>query len=294
MIFFVFRSMLMRYCFIIFYTSNPLVIYFALFPLYYFWMFLPSMLFSILILKKKWKSFLLFFSVPVFLFSILIRPTTLFLTGLFFVVAFRSAYSRIERRKIIAISVVYAASVWFVLKLSPGSPWHTMYIGIGAYANDLGIPDTFDQRGTDYFYKKTGIAIDTNPVYGNWNESKIRNIYLKFLKNIYYNIMKERPFLLIRNAFLNILQVFSVGYIVGCPIWTWASTALGFFVLVFLIYTRQFIWIQAILASASSFAWYYPPIPSYNFSAYLLLAIGGISGLEQLFQKKVTHFQEHP
>jgi len=48
-------------------------------------------------------------------------------------------------------------------------PWHTIYLGIGAYQNDFGIDDLSDVRGYEYFYSRTGILIDTNAVNGNWD-----------------------------------------------------------------------------------------------------------------------------
>jgi Gpi18-like mannosyltransferase len=62
----------------------------------------------------------------------------------------------------------------------------------------------------------------------------------------------------------------------------WISTLVGFLVFTFLMYARQFVWVLAILASAGTFCLYFPPIPAYNFAAYLLLVFAFISALDRL------------
>jgi hypothetical protein len=95
---------------------------------------------------------------------------------------------------------VFSFGVFFISKNSTGSPWHTIYIGVGAYENNLGVPDLGDNRGYEYFYQKTGIKINTDALYGNYNDEKIHKTYMNSLKNRYFEIITEDPIQLIKNA----------------------------------------------------------------------------------------------
>lgn len=271
-----------KFYFILFYAANPLIIHFVTFPFYYFWLFLPSFFFAVLVLKKKWLFWWVYLSVPVLIFSLLIRPTTLFLAMFFFFLAFFYARTNFLKINVLAASLLFVLSLLFIFSSSSSSPWHTIYVGIGAYPNSVGVAALDDTEGFKYFFSQTKVEINAHSIAGNWNDPLIRETYMDVLKNRYFEIVSESPFLLLRNAVLNTLQVFSIGFIVDRPIMTSISTFIGFFVFTFLVYTRQFVWILAILASASSFALYFPPIPAYNFAAYLLLVLATNSGLNSL------------
>lgn len=283
---FIFQTPLQRYGFLLLYVANPMIIYFTTFPFYYFWLFIPSFAFIILVMKPSWRGWCVFVAVPFLLLSLLIRPTTLFLCTYFFIVAYFFARSFREKTRTIIACLLFMAGFVFIASLSTREPWHTIYVGIGAYENEFGIPDLSDNRGYEYFQSKTGVIISTNAIEGNWNDPEVRKSYGQVLRARYFEIIKENPWPLIRNAIMNMLQVFSIGYIVDRPFLTLACTALGFLVLVFLIFTRQYIWVLAVLVSAVGFAWYFPPIPAYNIAAYPLLATGGIAGLEFLLSRK--------
>jgi len=283
---FIFQTPLQRYGFLLLYVANPMIIYFTTFPFYYFWLFIPSFAFIILVMKPNWRGWCVFVAAPFLLLSLLIRPTTIFLCVFFFIVAFFFACSILEKAGCILAGSLFVAGVVFIASFSTGSPWHTIYVGIGAYKNDFGVIDLSDSRGYEYFFESSGVKISTDAINGNWNDPEIRSSYMHVLRARYFEIVKENPWPLIRNAIMNMLQVFSVGYIVDRPFLTLACTALGFMVLVFLIFTRQYIWVLAVLASAVGFAWYFPPIPAYNMAAYPLLATGGIAGLDSLWLRR--------
>jgi hypothetical protein len=277
----VFQTHLQRYGFVFFYAANPLIIRFVTFPFYYFWMFIPSAALVVLWFKPAWRWWSVLAFTPLLLFSLLIRPTTLFLCALFFVVAWFLVNSKRDRLGVLVAMGLFVSGAVFVIGQGNGGPWHTMYVGVGAYENNLGVPELADNTGYEYFLSQTGVQINTNAVHGNWNNDDVRSEYLNVLKARYYKMVKESPLLFLKNATMNTLQVFSVGYIVNRPLATWASTVVGFLILLFLVYARQFIWIVAVLASAGSFAWYFPPIPAYNFAGYLLLVSAFLLALEK-------------
>lgn len=281
---FTLSSPLKKLFFILFYAANPLVVHFTTFPFYYFWMFIPSFFIVVLIMKEKWSSCLVYIAIPILLFSLLIRPTTLFLMIFFFVIAFFFAKSSPLKISVVfafCLFIIGASSVLSLIKPSK-KPWHIMYLGIGAYHNKSGVVGTADSEGYKYFYQKTKTVIKTDAINGNYNDPIVRREYTNTLKSRYFEILREEPLMLLRNALVNTLQVFSIGHIADRPLLNLINTLVGFLVFTFLIYTRQLVWVLAILASAVSFSLYYPPIPAYNFAAYLLLVFAFIGSFDWL------------
>jgi len=273
------------YSFIVFYAANPLIIHFVTFPFYYFWLFVPSFFYALLILKPNWSLWTGVIACPLLVFALLIRPTPIFLAIFFFLLAIY--YQKNIKRKIVVSTMFlfFLAGFISLRSVSSSGPWHTIYVGIGAYPNNVGVKSLSDNEAYDYFNKISGVYIDTDAISGNYNNPKLRNAYLNSLKMRYFKIAKSNPLLLLRNAILNSLQVFSVGYIVDRPLLTWLSAGLGGFVLLFLLLTRQGLWVVAIYLSALGFVLYYPPIPAYNIAAYLLLCLGCLQGLQFLLGK---------
>jgi hypothetical protein len=271
--------------FILIYAANPLIMHFVTYPFYYSWMFVPSLLFAIAVLRKEWLIYLLAIAAPVLLFSILIRPTTLFISILFFIFAFFISNRASVKFLTLIMFGVFSFGVFFISKNSTGSPWHTIYIGVGAYENNLGVPDLGDNRGYEYFYQKTGIKINTDAIYGNYNDEKIHKTYMNSLKNRYFEIITEDPIQLIKNAIQNGVKVFSIGYLDRYPSLSWLINIQAIMLIAFLIYAKQYIWIFAVVSSAFGFFLYFPPVPSYNFGAYLLLVFGFLSAISHIRNK---------
>lgn len=278
---FVLYKPIQRLFFIFFYAANPLIIYFTTFPFYYFWMFIPSFIFAIFILKPNWRIWCLLLSPPLLLFSLMIRPTTLFLS-LFIFLTGLVLLKKKEKYVVVIAMIFLIIGIFFISSKSNTAPWHTMYVGLGAYTNDVDVRLLSDDEGYRFYYNTTGVYLNTNAVRGNYIDLATRELYFNALKNRYIEIFSKEPLLLIKNATSNFFQIFSVGYIVDNRLLTNISTGFGFMVLFFLLYTRQYIWILAIIASAISFFWYFPPIPAYNFAAYFLLVMGFMGGIEKI------------
>lgn len=278
-IYFVFRDSRSRLWFVFLYAANPLVVYFVTFPFYYFWLCLPSVCFATLLLRPLLAKVIVPFSVPLLLISLLIRPTTIFLCLLFFAVSFK--YLSKTRISVLVPSLgLFVAGVIFMSSVNPRMPpWHTMYIGFGAYSNTFEISSLSDNEGYRYFTKKTGVSISTNPVSGNWGNVSLMKDYNNVLRTGYFQILASSPLTVLKNAALNFGQVFSLGFLDGRPMLSLLSSFAGWAFLVYLLLRGQWMWALAIFASSLSFFWYFPPIPAYNFAAYLLLACGFIASL---------------
>jgi len=284
-IFCLIKKQVYRVIFIILYSANPLIIHFVTFPFYYFWMFIPSLLFASVVMRKEWMCYLLLLSVPILLLSVFIRPTTFFISILIFIYAFINFNDFRRRMLSVTLLVVFLLGVFFISKNSTASPWHTMYIGVGAYKNNLGVADLGDNRGYEYFLHQTGVLINTDAVSGNYNDPEVRGVYMQSLKERYLDMIFEDPFQLIKNAIENGVKVFTIGYLVRYPNLSWLVNIQGILFIAFLIYLRQYVWFLAVLSTAIGFFWYFPPVPAYNFGAYVLLVLGFMSGMDKVYRK---------
>lgn len=271
-----FRS---RVAFVVLYVANPLVIYFATYPFYYFWLCLPSACCAALLLRPGWARQILLLATPLLLLALLIRPTTLFLCLLVYGLAYRALPGR-RLSVVVPALAVFIAGVIAISALNPRlPPWHTMYVGLGAYPNASGVSTLSDGEGYRYFAERTGVEISTSPVSGNWGQPALMKAYGHVVRAGYLRALLAQPGRVLLNALLNLGQVFSVGYVVDSLPLSLLSSLVGWCVAAYLLLRGQILWMLAIVASALSFFWYFPPIPAYNFAAYLLLACGLICSL---------------
>ena len=121
-----------RVAFVVLYVANPLVIYFATYPFYYFWLCLPSACCAALLLRPGWARQILLLATPLLLLALLIRPTTLFLCLLVYGLAYRALPGR-RLSVVVPALAVFIAGVIAISALNPRlPPWHTMYVGLGA------------------------------------------------------------------------------------------------------------------------------------------------------------------
>lgn len=98
--------------------------------------------------------------------------------------------------------------------------------------------------------------------------------YSEILERELRRIAAREPSLLVRNAALNLLQAYSVGYPVGRTNLAYASAAGGVAVITCLLLTSQYWLLLAVGSVAIAFAPYFPPIPACMFGSYMLLAVG--------------------
>ncbi len=260
------------------YAVNPIILYFANYPYYYFWQVIPSAIFAYWYLNdKKFESFLALSIITlIFVMIYTTRPTVLFLI-LFFYIAYAYKQSYI---KAFVGGTLFIALINLLPTLSMG-PWHTMYVGIGAYDNPYHI-QLDDNDGYDYYKMKTGKTVDS----GNIASAEIRTPYYNVLKTRYVEIVKKNPFMIVKHALLNVFESYSIGYKVGNTFINYISAAFGLIVVGLLIYTRQYILFIAIGMSGGAFTPYYPPIGAYMYGSYLLIVIGIIGIINFFIQRR--------
>src|SRR6185437_8510633 len=263
-----------RWTFLVLYALNPIVLHVVTFPYYYFWAVLPCFVLAYVGLGgAKGKAWVVPGVMLIFL-GFLVRPPTLFVCLLTFALLVWQG-----RRATATIAVCAFALLQFqALGHFYTSPWHTAYIGLGAYSNPFGIAKPLDSAGFDYYRNQTGKQMTTDPISGSFQDPHSRADYWNVLHTRYSRIFRDHPILIARNAVLNTIQSFGPGYDVDRSWVTLLSTVAGLIMIGLIVVCRQWLWGLAILAYAVAFTPYFPPVPAYLFGAYLFtaLAMGGI------------------
>jgi hypothetical protein len=271
-----FRTPLEKALFFFLYAVNPLVIYVTTFPYYYFWQVVPSAALLAYLADREWRYGWFAPAVVLLLGCIhMVRPTMVFVTamvGLFILL-------RESRPVAVASCVVALVMGAWMLSVRPEqamNPWHTAYTGIAAWPNPY-VKELSDQSGLVLYEQAYGEKMRFG-VGENNSDPEVMQRYRKVTRAAYMEVAKARPDLLVRNAVLNVLGSFSIGYVTASLNLSYLSAAIGLAYLSLLLWARRFVWVAAILASSVSFSLYFPPVPVYLFGAYIL-SIGAFVSL---------------
>jgi len=257
-----------KWLFFILFSVNPLVLSFVPFNFYYFWQIIPSVIFGYLLLSKKPKLIILFALILILPFIIITRPTVVF--SLLLVV-----YLLYKRTTIpfVMFGVIYVLiiSFWLFQPIKKNI-WHTVYTGFGAYSNSNNIElndNSTYKLYTDYTGKKLNASIG-----GNYYDTEVIDKYSEITRSETLRIFNESPITFIKNAFVNTLQGFSIGYInkAGDTINYFIAFS-GLILIGSMLFFKKYIWFLMIGLSIGTFTLYYPPIQSYMYGVYLLLAL---------------------
>jgi hypothetical protein len=280
-------SVRFRVLFLILYALNPIVLRFVTFNHYYFWQALPS--FFLLFFWLRVKSRLGWVLVGALLpFVLLLRPTTLPAI----LACFGSVlYLRQSRQLGLVYGLAFATLAIWLFTPNLKNPWHSMYAGIGAYANPYSIRLS-DNSAYDLFQKHTGRVLNAE-IGGNFFDPQVQQQYQQITRTTYLEVLRESPLLLIKNAIINYFQSFSIGYLNKAPDWLNYLIALsgaGFFGV--LLYLRKYRLVGFMTLTVIGFVPYYPPIPAYMYGNYLLLVCGLIEVLQKSRIAKQTWFHK--
>jgi hypothetical protein len=265
-----------KFLFFIFYMINPIVLYFVNFPYYYFWQVVPAAIFLYYFISHKKVQNMIFAIAVIFAFIYLVRPTTLFFI-LFILLYF--GYKESWRKSMIAMAIFFIM-ISVPPKLGFG-PWHTMYVGVGAYANSYNIKLS-DKSGYEYFEEKTGKIYNSSKV----SDDTLKKEYYSVLKERYFSILNEEPLSIVKNALLNTVGSYGFGYKTGSSVLVYTNILVGFIMLLLLLYTKQYLLFFTIGISSATFTPYYPPIGAYMFGSYILIVIGLIGIIEYFINKR--------
>ncbi len=267
--------------FLCLYALNPLIIYFVTFPYYYFWQVVPGVVVIAYLYNRKltFRYWLIPIAVLLAL-AYLVRPTVLFVT------VFVCILFLVREKWYYSLPSLLVLVLFIRLLNTPGydNPWFTMYIGIGGYPNAY-VPKLSDNSAYELYQQRTGQVLDAS-LDGNFYTKEVADRSAQVLKDEYWKIAREHPFLLFRNAVLNFFESFSAGYFVDLPQWaSYVSALLGLVFCLWLTIQKQYLWMVAIALSALSFTPYYPPIQAYMYGSFIVLVGAFIVVLQPLFTK---------
>ncbi len=185
-----------------------------------------------------------------------------------------------QTRKFSSLLVILIFLFFSIASKNSSQPWHTAFVGIGAYPNSLEIKLS-DQSGYNYYFEKTGVKIKLDEPYDNLYDKNVRNEYYSTLKNAFMDYVRKYPLEIFRNASLNILQSFSIGYLVKYPELNYLSALFGLVILILLFKKHMYFLSILIITNVAGFIFYFPPIPAYMFSNYFLLTLALLAIVKQ-------------
>lgn len=255
-----------RWIFFLAYAVNPLVLHFVTFAYHYYWQVVPALLW--LAYETRGGVRLegrIYWMVAAIMLVFLVRQSTLILC------LFMLGYWVWKERTLHAWVALLAMLVFVLLVKNPSQPWHTAYIGLGAYPNAGGIALS-DESGYSRFKALSGTQINTIPPDGNYYDTKVRSAYYDALRKELIAYAAQHPGELVRNALLNTAQGYSLGYVTKSRVLNYLSAGIGALVLALMLWRGMFLQIALLLAGIVGFVLYFPPIPAYMFGNYLLLA----------------------
>jgi hypothetical protein len=259
------------------YAVNPLVLFFVVYPFYYFWQVLPSFVFLIYYFRlKENRPFTLFVDVLLaasLFIGLVIRNTTILMVPAVILILW--TYSQKRSLLIHCLILVVGVLVWmrYFEYVEGYGPWHNAFIGFAGYPNKIeGLEVMNDNTGYAWYNKYSGKIIDAS-IEGNFTTNlEATRHYYSYMKDSFLELVHQHPAQFLRNMSLNFFQGFAAGYITkGGFLGHLASAFMGILVVGFFLVKRAWIPIIIIAVSHITYSVYYPPIPAYLFGTYLLI-----------------------
>lgn len=260
------------------YGLNPLVLYLATFPYYYY----PAVGFSVGIMalykinlsNENLNSYKEVLWIIATIFFVAMRPTLL--VGLIF--AFLYFFYKFERRYIYLAFIALTLAFFGQIKsqsTSEYTPWFSAYVGFGAYNNIQGFTLT-DKSAGDFLrsYRE-----ESNPA-----EQKTDG---EIFRSEVFEIVSDNKMLYLYNTTRNMLQVFGYGYHTRSQMLNYISVALGIITILLFFKLKLYFLSFVIFFSNVGYLLYFPPIAAYMGSTYVLLAFGWIFSMERMYENRI-------
>jgi hypothetical protein len=254
--------------FLLIYAINPLILLYVVYNHYYFWPVISSFLFFLLTHRKlnAFQVAILIATVLILPWSVMARSTAAPLLPLLLFLMFR----RWGILPGLAMAIYVSACFFFFWIPSKKNPWHTAYIGVGAYDNPWHI-ELSDHAGLRLVNEQSSFShrvthLESPGVYAT---------YRQLSKTAFIRQVEENPLLYAKNALFNGMLAFGVGYLTHRKDGVnYLLSATGLFAIFLHITGRQWLNLFAIFLASIAFIGYYPPIPAYLYGSYLLIVTG--------------------
>ena len=274
-VFFLIRDPAQRGLFVLLYLANPLVVHVVTFPYYYAWQAHASCAVLLLFLIPRERLLKVAPVIWSFLaLCVAVRPSVSLL-----VLGAAGWFVWHHRARWIAWAQVglLLAAIFSLPKVNKPF-WHTAYVGLGAYPNSHGLYLS-DDMGREFSRQKLGVAWSAD-VGGEFHDPEFRARYDAALREECMRIVREDPWLPLRNALLNTAVLFAWVYAPGAPFALHLACAvLGVAIGILLVRRRQWGALVGTVLSSGAVAMFYPPIAAYVVGSYVFLALGLIRSL---------------
>ena len=260
------KSSRQKLLFFFLYIINPFVVYYAIYPFYYFWQVVPSAIAIILLRRKNYSVGFLYLTAILFALMFHIRSTSI-LVIIVCLLLFPEHIRRLRRWGAFSIFLVL---VWFFYPHTEHKhPGHIMYVSLGAYPNEY-VQGFSDTVAWNAYRKHTGKQFDYQSKPGMYDAS-VFFAESEWCLREYTQIAKEEPLMILRNAALNYFQSFGFGHFRSSLSLSYLSTLCGLIIFSFFIYRKNMKAILLISAASLSYILYLPPLPVYMYGSYLLI-----------------------
>ena len=265
-----------RFIFIAFYFLNPIIVILYTFPYYYYLTVLPSLVAVYLYHKgyniNRIATVIIFITL---LFSLLVRPTLVF--GLLFIFLVAAVRSRKFYTWFYCITYLMLAGLFlYYYKLMFG-PWHSIYIGAGAYPNGFAL-SLSDSSSASFLDNIKG-------VYNSEQRLLDPKDSMILLKREALRLINLQPLLYAENSIKNILQLYGFGYSTKLYWFQYFSMAMGILFLSASLANKLYFHILVILFLNIGYIFYFPPVPVYMAGSYFILTHGWIEILSKVYIK---------
>ena len=212
----------------------------------------------------------------ILLFSLLVRPTLVF--GLLFIFLIGAVRSRRVFTWLCYIIFLVLVGVFFYYYKLMFGPWHSIYIGVGAYSNEsaLSLADSSSVYFLDSIYAQT-----SSGKRGLWPPKE----EMILLKNEALRLINLRPLQYAENSIKNVLQLYGFGYSTKLYWFQYFSMAMGILFLSASLANRLYFHILVILFLNIGYIFYFPPVPVYMAGSYFILMHGWIEILAKVYTK---------
>ncbi len=271
-----------RVLFFFLYVVNPFILYYAIYPFYYFWEVIPSAFLVYFFLSRRPIPFISLLVISIFFAFIFQVRSTVFVINILTLI-FASGHLLFYKRAMVLI--VYGLSIWAMQpRETHKHPGHIMYTSLAAYPNSY-VKNFSDTTAWNAYRKHTGINYSYASSPGMY-DSEVFFGESEWGLDEYKKIVIENPLLILRNAMLNLCQSFSFGYFRSSLLLSYLSALFGFMFILLLIVKKKYKLITGITAASCTFCLYLAPLPIYLYGSYILILIAFIEILKEILPEK--------
>jgi hypothetical protein len=254
--------------FLFLYALNPLVVYFVLYPYYYFGLVVPGALFILQRIRVNWSYIALAAALFVLGWSLNLRSTGILLA---LYVSYRF-FRDLPAKKMVFGFLFLVLGFYLTWSPSQKHPIFTAYLGLGAY-DSFFLKSMEDDVALSEFQSVSGYDMNSGDLRSHYYEDEAQESMNAYLYTKYVHLALGHPWRMLRNAGLNFVNAYGVGYLNDFGfLWRLVGFLFGLFTLALMFWTKKHEILLAIALLSLPVVLYYPPTQIYIFGNFILIA----------------------